>query len=695
MILPILLALAATTAPAQTPAPKKSVKELKFKPLGEIKIPQISSFTLPNGMRVHLLENHELPLVRGSATIRVGNVFDAPDKTGLADVFDQALRLGGTKDRTGDQINQLLENTAASVESGVGETSGSLSFNTLREHTEMVLGIFHDLMVAPEFRQDKIDVIKTQLRGVIARRNDNASGITSREFSRLLYGPDTPWGREMEYETIDRITRQDLLAYHKRFYFPSNVILSISGDFVTSNMHATIEKLFADWTVKQNPVPAFPPVTHKAKPGIYLAEKADVTQASFKLGHMGGLYNDKDYPALDVMNDILGGGGFSSRLLQKVRSDLGLAYSVGSSWGVNYTHPGLFSITGGTKSASIVDALKAVYGEVERIRTNEVTDEELQIAKDSTLNSFVFNFASPTQTLSRLISYEYHGYPKDFLFQYQKAVAAVTKADVLRVAKQYLKPEDFVVVVTGNPKDFGTPLSTLNLPVNKIDLTIPEPKRAAVKTDATSLAKGKELLAALQKAVGGADKLAAVQDYSLTADVNVSTGQGNMKVTQITQILPPAIRFEQVLPFGRLSIFSDGKGGGWLKSPQGEMALPPQVAKQVGEELFRVHPWLWISDRDPNRTVNATGPQTIEITDKQNNWIRLTFAANGLIEKANYKSADGAAEQEAIYSDWKAVGGITLPHGFKLVQNGKPAAEISVKEYKINSGLKVEDLAKK
>ncbi|MBI4902969.1 MAG: insulinase family protein [Acidobacteria bacterium] len=695
MILSILLSVATAIATAQTAAPKKSVKDLKFKPLGEIKIPEISSFTLPNGMRVHLLENHELPLVRGNATIRVGNVFDPADKTGLADVFDQSLRLGGTKDKTGDQINQLLENIAASVESGVGETSGSLSFNTLREHSDVVLGIFHDLLVAPEFRQDKIDVVKTQLRSAIARRNDNASGITSREFSSLLYGPTTPWGRDMEYETLERVSRDDLIAYHKRFYFPSNVILSISGDFVSSTLHAKLEKMFADWTVKQNPAPAFPPVTHKAKPGIHLAEKPDVTQAFFRLGHMGGLLSDKDYPALEVMNDILGGNGFSSRLMQKVRSDMGLAYNVSSSWGVGFHHPGLFSITGGTKSSSIVDALKAVYGEVERIRTNEVTDEELQIAKDSTLNSFVFNFASPAQTLGRLITYEYNGYPKDFLFQYQKAVAAVTKADVLRVAKQYLKPEEFVVVVTGNSKDFGTQLTALNQPVAKIDLTIPEPKRAAAKMDAGSMAKGKQLLAELQKAVGGADKLAAVQDYSHTADVSLTSGQGGMKVTQITQVIPPAIRFEQVLPFGRVIIFSDGKGSGWLKTPQGEMPMPAQVAKQAAEELFRVQPWLWLSDRDPNRTVNATGARTVEISDKSNNWIKLTLAENGLLEKVNFKGGDGSVEAEAVYSDWKDVNGLKLPHGAKLSQGGKPAADISVKEYRINSGLKMEELGKK
>ncbi|MCC6389342.1 MAG: insulinase family protein [Bryobacterales bacterium] len=702
LILALALAVSAPLAPAQRKsapaAAARSYKDLKFKSLRELRLPEISNFTMANGMKVYLLENHELPLVRGSLRLHAGNVNDPSDKVGLSDVFGEVMRTGGAKDKTGDQLNELLEGMAASVETDIGETAGTVSFNTLTENTGTVLAIFKDILTQPEFRQEKLDIAKNQYRGVIARRNDNAGGIASREFERLIYGRNTPWGRQMEYATLDSITRQDLISFHHRYFFPANMVLAIQGDFVSSTMREKLEKLFAEWNPREPPVPPVPPVTNKAVPGVYFAEKKDVNQTSFRLGHLGGRFSDKDYPALDVMNDILGGGQFSSRLVQKVRSDLGLAYNVGSAWHAAYDHPGMFLISGGTKSQSTVEALKAIRVQVDRIRDAEVTDEELRIAKESTLNSFVFAFDSPGKVLSRLMTYEYYGYPNDFIFQYQKAVAAVTKADVLRVAKEYLKPEDFVIVAVGKSEDFGTPLSALGLPIHNIDLTIPEPKHEAVKADPASLAKGRQLLEGLQTAVGGADKLAAVKDYTHTAQVTLTGAQAGLKVTQITKVIYPRIRFEQQLPFGKIIIYYDGKGGGFMVGPQGSSPLPPQAAKQAKEELFRYHPILWLSDRDPERTVNATGDHTVEISDKENNWIRLTLdPSTGLIAKVTYRGVGmtGPTEVEAVYEDWKSVDGVKLPYHIKISQGGKPAAEVSVTEYKLNSGLKPEDLARK
>ena len=278
----------------------------------------------------------------------------------------------------------------------------------------------------------------------------------------------------------------------------------MQGDFSAPEMKVKIEKLFGTWSYAQPPVPPFPKVDNQAKPGIYLAMKPDVTQSSFALGHLGGKFSDKDYPALEVMAIILG-GGFHSRLFRQVRSKLGYAYDVGAGWGAvcaptpgdqvrsklgyaydvgagwgaTYDHPGVFEIEGSTKSPTTVDTLKAVAAEVRKIRAEDVTDEELKTARDTVLNGFVFAFDTPSKTLNRLVRYRYFGYPDDFIFQYQKAIGEVTRADVLRVAKQYVDPSKFVVVVTGNPKDFGTPLSTLELPVSDIDLAIPGSKGAA------------------------------------------------------------------------------------------------------------------------------------------------------------------------------------------------------------------------
>lgn len=468
---------AASSTPSRAPsvpAPSRVplVKDLKFPPLRPIHIPDVTTVTLPNGMKLFLLEDHELPIVNGAARIRTGNLFDPADKIGLATVTGIAMRSGGTPAKTGDQLDQELENIAASVESNIGETSGGVSFTTLKENTDEVLGLFHDVLTAPEFRQDKIDLAKGQLRSGIARRNDDAHEISQREFTNLIYGKDTPYGWQMEYATLDRIERKDLVDFYKRYFFPSNILLAVWGDFKTAEMQAKIEKAFAGWTVKQPAVPPFPKVREQPVPGTYLGVKSDVEQTFFALGELGGELRDKDYPALDVMSDILG-GGFESRLFQRVRTRMGDAYEIDASWGANYDHPGIFEIAGSTKSASTVETLKAIREEVEKIRTSEVSDDELKTAKDTALNSLVFAFDTRAKTLGRLLTYEYFGYPKDFIQQYQKALAAVTKADVLRVAREHLHPENFTVVTVGNPKEFGQPLDSLG-PVKPLDLAIPE-----------------------------------------------------------------------------------------------------------------------------------------------------------------------------------------------------------------------------
>ncbi|HBY58410.1 MAG TPA: hypothetical protein DEH78_01225 [Solibacterales bacterium] len=698
------LALSAQTAPAAASKPAAQAKpaarsaaapayqNLKYPPLKPVTIPTIETFTLANGMRVYLLENHALPLVSGFALVRTGNLFDPPDKIGLAGMTGSVMRTGGTRSKTGEQINEDLENIAASVEAGIGETSGSVSFNTLKEHTGKVLAVFKDVMTQPEFRQDKVDLLKQQTRGGISRRNDDPDGIADREFSERVYGRNNPYGWRQEYEHVDRITRDDLLAFHRRYFFPANVMLAVQGDFETATMRAEIEKLFADWTVTQAAVPQFPKLAAGPAPGVFVADKEDVTQTFFKLGHLGGTLKDKDYPALQVMGDILG-GGFASRLFKKVRTELGYAYSVGASWGANYNHPGTFTIGGSTKSASTADTLSTIREEIDRLRILPVSDEELRTAKDTILNSFVFNFDNPAKTLNRMVTYDYHGYPKDFIFQYQKAIEAVTKADVQRVAKDHLRPEALTIVAVGKAADFGKPLTGLGMPVSKVDLAIPDPKREQAKQDAGSLAAGRKLLARVQQAVGGAEKILAVNDAVSTGDSTINAGAAPMKVGQrLLWVRPSSFRQEQTLPFGKIVVFSDGKTG-WLQTPQGNQAMPPPVIAQVKSELLRFPFLLWLSDRDEERTVNAVGPETVEISDKAGNSVRLTIGEAGLPAKSLYRM--GPEEMEETYGDWKEVAGVKLPHKTTVLRGGKPAAELVIQEWKLNTGATAEEAAKK
>jgi zinc protease len=692
--------LAAALAQAQ-PAP--SYKNLKFPPLREVKIPDVAKFTLSNGIKLYLLEDHELPTVRGLALIRTGNLFDPKDKVGLATVTGTVIRSGGTHDKTGDQLDEQLENIAASVESRIDESYGEVLFSSLKNTTDEVLGIFHDVLTQPEFRDDKIELTKTQYRSSISRRNDDASGIAQREFTNILYGRDTPYGWQIEYETLDRIHRADVQAFYQRYFFPANTIIALSGDFQVADMHAKLEKLFADWTAKRDPVGPFPPVVKATHPGTFLAVKTNVTQTNFMLGQLGGQLNDKDYPALEVMGDILG-GSFRSRLFRKVRTDLGYAYNIFAGWGANYDHPGLFQIGGSTKSASTAEAIKASLGELDKMRTQEVTKEELEMAKESVVNSFVFHFDTPAKTLNRLVIYDYYGYPKDFIYQYQKGVQAVTAADILRVARERVDPKQLTVIAVGNPKEFGEPLTALGMKVSDLDITIPQPKGQASAQpkadppDSQSIAKGRELLHEMQTAAGGTDKLAAIKDVRQTQTMQFTGAMGGLRSSQINYyLLPGVFRQENTLPFGKLTAYTDGKTG-WLTSPQGKMALSGPQLKQAQGELFRSYFSLLLSDRDPGRTVALAGDNRLKISDSNGNSVELKIdPATKLISTISYLQEQPSSQPMSInmdFSDYRFVDDIKVPFKYAATQNGKDMSETTVSDCKLNSGLKLEDLAK-
>jgi zinc protease len=668
-----------------------SYRDLRFPPLGRINIPELAESTLPNGIRLYLLENHELPLISGFAIVRTGNLFEPGDKVGLAGLTGTVMRTGGTKSHTGDQLDVQLENIAAGVEAGIGETSGSVSFSCLRENLDQVLAIFKDVLTSPEFRQDKIDLAKNELRSAISRRNDDPEGIVSREFASIIYGRDNPYGWSFEYEHVDRITRDDLIAFHKRYFFPSNIMLAVQGDFSAPELRARLEKLFADWTVTQPAVPAFPAVKAQAAPGVWLATRNEVTQTFFRLGHLGGTRRDPDYAALSVMSEILG-GSFASRLFTEVRTRQGLVYSVGGGWGANYNHPGLFSISGSTKSESTVDAILAVRKELERIRTTPVSDQELEFAKGSVLNSFVFLFDHPSKTLNRIVTYEYNGYPRDFIFQYQKAVAAVTKQDILRVAQKHINPQIAATVAAGKPSDFGKPLTLLG-EVREIDLKIPEPgpaREAAAAADPAAGTKARALLERAQKLLGSPPR-----DLVVSADATMQTPQGAMPMKQqVWIIMPGELRTEQVLPFGKVIVYYDGKGGGWMDTPQGVSPLPPQVVNQIRMQVFRtLHTLVGRTDQ-----AKAVGDNTVEISGEDGASTRIEFDSSGLPASQTYRGQTMVGAPATVierYSDWKEAGGTRYPARLEIEQNGNKAVDMTVTEYRVNTGLQSENLSKK
>lgn len=456
--------------------------EIKYPPLPPFVVPKPETFTLKNGMKVFLMQDHELPLITVRAMIRTGADWEPQDKVGLARLAGTVLRTGGTASMTGDALDSFLESRAAYMDSGIGGEAGYAGMNCLKGDFPDVFKVFAEMLRHPAFAQDKIHLAKIQADAAIARRNDNVRAIARREIALLVYGKDSPLASLEEYATIAAITRDDLVAWHDRYYVPNDMYLGVTGDFDPKEMRKTIERTFGDWRKGKAFVPG--PIAYRKapNPGVYFIEKPDVTQASIAMAHLGIEQSNPDYFAAQVMNEILG-GGFSGRLMNEIRTKKGLAYGVGGGLGAAFIHPGLMRLSMQTKSASVFDAIAALKDEVRGIITRPPTAEEMRQAKDSILNSFIFNYDSRAGILAQQMAYAYFGLPSDYLDRYRSNIEKVTKDDVVRVASKYVHPDHLTLLIVGRKADFPKPLDTLGK-VTTLDIAIPKKPEAAAPAGA-------------------------------------------------------------------------------------------------------------------------------------------------------------------------------------------------------------------
>lgn len=466
------LALIAFSGRSVTAAAPIHYDELEFPPLPEVELPDYDRYQLDNGIVVYLVQDRELPLVGGTAFFKTGSRLEPADKVGVAGLAGSVMRSGGTSNHSPDELNEILESRAASVETSIGETRGSASFNALSEDLESVFSLFAEVIQEPAFDTAQFELAKKQIRGGIARRNDNPDDIASREFSKLIYGDKSPYARTIEYEHLDNISKQDLIDFYQRSFRPEQMLLGIIGDFDRDRMKTLIAEKFGTWQpAAASPLPSPPEVSGQSQGGLFFIEQPQLTQSTIHIGHLGGMLQNPDYPALSVLNGVL--NGFGGRLFNEVRSRRGLAYSVYGFWSPQYDYPGMFIAGGQTRSDATVPFIQAIFKEIATLREMPISQEELDYAKESILNSFVFNFQEPAQTIQRLMRYEFYGYPADYIFQYQRGIKATTVEDVQRVAREYLQPDRLMTLVVGNSADINPPLSNLNSNINIVDITIP------------------------------------------------------------------------------------------------------------------------------------------------------------------------------------------------------------------------------
>ncbi|RKZ06989.1 hypothetical protein DRQ32_10550, partial [bacterium] len=567
LTLAVVLALGAVAGDAT--AGKKPWEKFDFPELGEIRIPDYERHELANGLTVFLLEDHTWPLVEGRAIVRTGAAFEPDNMVGLASVTGDVLRTGGTTNIGSDELDETLERMGGTVESWITDTSGNLSFSFLSQDAERGLDLVADVLRNPAFEQDKIDVAMEGQKAGIARRNDDLNGIVGREIQRAVWGDDHPYARNTEYTTLEAVTRDDVVGFYEYFYHPDNMMIAVWGDFDPTTMLASLEARFGDWTAGNVEVPELPNEPNQTqRRRVLVADKTDVNQARFAMGHIGMRADDPDYYSMSVANRILG-GGFGDRLFNEVRTNRGLSYNVGSTTGVGFAAPGVFQAYCGTKSETTEEAIGVVIETIEGMRTEKVSEQELEDAKDAMLNSNVFNYVRPQQVLTREMNLEYLGYPDDFLERFNESVRAVSSDDVIGVMQRRVEPDKFAIVAVGKTEDWDGDLTAFG-PVEELDISIPEPEGPEFPdpTD-ESVEKGRAVLAAAQTAHGGA-VLTSIKSLRQDSSLSISVqGMTIAATVQASTIFPDRMSNDIDLgAFGQMQQVVDGDSG-FNKSQQG------------------------------------------------------------------------------------------------------------------------------
>ncbi len=697
-LLAILLCAAVLTPVSQALGQATDWQKVPIPPLAAFKPKQPKRVQLSNGMVIFLQEDHELPLIDGSMRIRGGSVSEPASKVGLTDIYSEVWRTGGTKTQTGDQLDDFLEVRAAKVETGGGPDSTSISFSCLKGDLDDVFKVFVDVLQHPEFRDDKIDIARKGAEDSISRRNDEVSGIAHREAIKLAYGANNPYARIPEYSTIDAITRQDLIDWHAKYLHPNNIILGISGDFDSAAMEARLRAAFDSWP--KGPTLAKPDVKYDpAKPGYYLIPKEDVNQTNIRMVGMGTTRANPDYYAISVFNEAFG-GGFSSRLFNDIRTKRGLAYGVGGGVGTNFGHPGILQIAMGTKSQSTVEAIQALDEDIGNLSKQPITDDEIQRAKDAILNAFIFRLDSPDKILAERVTYEFYGYPPDWLDKYQSEIKKVTAADVNRVAGKYLHRNELAVLVVGNTKEFDKPLSSLGT-VKEIDITIPPPPadKSSAGSDKSEESKpqasnpeGKALAEKVANAMGGLPKLQSIK----TMHVNISEGEpgGTPAPVDITLAFPDNIHVEVQTPQGQLTLIATANAGYMSMAGMGTRAMPPSQKEEMITQVHHDPVYVAQHVNDPAVTFTSAGTEKIGDVDAaildiggsipSLRWYIDPKSGRILREKYKGMGPAGPFDGETELSDWRTADGLTFPYTHKNKQNGQESSLVEYKKIEIN-----------
>jgi zinc protease len=451
LILVFTLTFAAAAGAGEVP-PRP--EQLVFSPL-TFNVPDAAAMRvkLANGVTAYVAEDKMLPLVNVVVLFRGGQYMEPPGKEGLAELTGTVWRTGGAGKLDAKALDEELDFLAAQLSTSVGGVSGRVSLNLLAKDLDRGFALLMDVLREPRFEEGRLAMAKEDMIAEMKRRNDDSESIEDREWDRLVYGDDYWLNRLPTKASVDAITREDLVSFQKRLASPANVVVAVAGDFDRRGMIAKLNSTIGAWKPTGTAAPAVPQPKGSAKPGVYLVNKADVNQGRVSIGHLGARRPVGDEAAIEVANDVLGGGGFTAWMMSKVRSDEGLAYSAYSDYGIGDLYPGTFRAYFQSKSSTCARAAQLTVELIGRITTTEVSPKELASSKNSFIERFPRIFESKLKTVTRYAQDDLVGLPHEYWATYRARMGGVTAPSEEAAARAHLHPDGLIVLVVGNVDD--------------------------------------------------------------------------------------------------------------------------------------------------------------------------------------------------------------------------------------------------
>lgn len=441
---------------------------LAFKPLS-LTVPKVSKTTLPNGMRLFVYESKDLPDVYYSVLIRAGKQLDPADKVGLAEITAKALRAGGTETLSGDEFDRQLEQIGSELEVSVEREYVRVQMFALSEQRDKALALLSDLLLHPAFDEKKLAQQKGLQLEEIRRENDEPAELSRREFRKLIYGANSPMARTPRPQDIAAINRTDVVKFYDDYYRPSSVWFGVSGDVVKENATEMVDKAFARWTKPAASLPPLPTVDESkdTSSGVAFIQK-QTAQSQIRVGHLGVARHIPEEYAVVVLNGVYGVGGFSSRLMQEVRTRRGYMYGIGG--GIFSDIPqGLFVAAGASKAKTTAAAISSILEVTRDLLKGQISDQEIELAKRDAVYSFFTQFDVPREIVYYYMYYDLLGYPADYLQTYVQRVEDVTKQQVVDAARKFIHPDRLKILVVGDQPELDEPLSKFG-PVHQVTL---------------------------------------------------------------------------------------------------------------------------------------------------------------------------------------------------------------------------------